>query len=554
MRLTHFGRLQTYRNARRLWLIAAVFLRCVFDYLRCRLRLRRERNGKGTPTDLGICLGTALRLACERLGPTFIKFGQVLSTRRDIFPAGVAGELARLQDGVEPMPLADAVRVVESEYHRPISQVFSSFSEKPLGAASLAQVHAAQLATTGEAVVVKVQRPGIQSMVDADIGILRRFIPLFERHVDEFRHLNLHSVIGEFYKTIRMEMDFKREMYNTLKFRKIFADDPTVKIPAVHKALCTDKVLVLEKLEGVKIDQVDALVGLGYDRDVLSKRLVSALAKQVFTHGLYNGDVHAGNIRVLPGAVLGLLDFGMVRTIDPETQRLMADLFVALVTKDSVRMSRILAAYAEPGYAVDTLRLARDLHELIVFYYDLPEEDICVETLLEDVMDLLATHKLILPQQLIMLCRAAVMTESLVRLLSPGMCFVVELSPYIKEAIKNRFSFDNLSGELGKFATDTTRAIKALPTALVRFLTSLNDGSPGAESRRTDLDRPFRQYHRAITGLMMSVLSGALFVGSVLVLIFVPHGDAAATFLGRIGLTAAAVFFGAALFALTRRE
>lgn len=554
MRLIRFGKLQTYRNAKRLWYITAVLLRCAFDYLKERVRLRRQRRRTGTSAERGVCLGAALRAACEKLGPTFIKFGQVLSTRRDIFPDGLVRELARLQDGVEPMPFQDAVRIVEAEYHRPLSQVFSSFSEEPLGAASLSQVHEARLASTGEAVVVKIQRPGIQQMVDADIDIIRRVIPLFERHIDEFRHLNLHSIVEEFYKTIRMEMDFKREMHNTLKFRKIFEDDSTVKIPFVQKDLCTDKVLVLEKLEGVKIDQIDAFVRMGYDRDLLSKRLVSLLAKQVFTYGLYNGDVHAGNIHVLPGAVIGLFDFGMVRTIDPETQRLMIDLFVAVVTKDAVRMSRILAAYAEPGYTVDTMRLARDLHELIVFYYDLPEEDICVETLLEVVMDLLATHKLIMPQQLIMLCRAAVMTESLVRMLSPDMCFVIELSPYIKEAIKNRFSFNTLSGELGKFAADSTRAIKALPAALGTFLTNMNDGVLQIESRHSDLDRHFEQFSRMSTCLAMSVISGMLFLGSVLIVVFPPHGDAALVRFGRVGLAVALVLFVVVMVKLIRRK
>ena len=546
--------MQTYRNARRLWYIAAVFVGFVFDYVRRRLRLRRERTETGIPADSGACLGAALRLACEKLGPTFIKFGQVLSTRRDILPPGVASELARLQDGVEPMPLADAVRIVEAEYRRPLDRVFSSFSERPLGAASLSQVHEAQLAATGEAVVVKIQRPGIQHMVDADIDLIRRIIPLFERHIDEFRHLNLRSVVEEFYKTIRMEMDFKREMHNTLKFKKIFADDATVKIPSVYKELCTDKVLVLEKVEGIKIDQVDALVRQGFDRDVLSKRLVSAMAKQVFTYGLYNGDVHAGNIRVMPGPILGLLDFGMVRTIDPETQRLMGDLFVALVTKDAVRMSRILADYAEPGHAVDVLRLARDLHELVVFYYDVPEEDICIETLLGVITDLLATHKLIVPQQLIMLCRAAVMTESLVRLLSPGMCFVVELSPYIKDAIKNRFSFSSLGGELGKLAADSTRAIQALPAALARFLTDLNDGAWRRESRRGDADLLVRQVRRLTAGVAASVMSGMLFLGSAVIAVVAPSGDATLALMARVGLGAALALFVVALFALTRRE
>ncbi len=438
----------------------------------------------------------------------------------DLLPDGVADELARLQDGVEAMPLADAIAVVESEYRQPLNTIFSYFSETPLGAASLSQVHAARLAATGEAVVVKIQRPGIQALVDTDIDLLSRFIPLLERHVVELRHLNLHSIVEEFYKTIRMEMDFKREMHNTQKFHKIFADDPTVKIPLIYKELCTDKVLVMEELKGVKIDQVDELVRLGYDRDALSKSLVALLSKQIFTHGIYNGDVHAGNILVMPGPTIGLFDFGMVRTIDPETQKLMIDLFVAVVTKDAIRMSRILVAYTEPGHQPDTKRLARDLHELLVFYYDLSAEDLSVETLLETIMDLLATHKLVMPQQLIMLCRAAVMTESIVRTLSPRIYFVIELSPFIKEAIKNRFSLSNVRDELGRLAADGTRAIRALPGALGTFLTNMNDGVLRIESQHRDMERYTHQLRRMTTCLALSVISVWLFLGSVVLVVF----------------------------------
>ncbi len=507
----------------------------------------------GVSVDAAVCLGTALRTACERLGPTFIKFGQVLSTRRDLLPDGVANELARLQDGVEALPLTEAIKVVEAEYGRPLGQLFIDFSEKPLGAASLSQVHAARLAATGEAVVVKIQRPGIQMLVDTDIDLLSRFIPLLERHVEELRHLNLHSIVEEFYKTIRMEMDFKREMHNTLKFRKIFDGDPTVKIPLVYKELCTDKVLVLEKLEGVKIDRVDELVRLGYDRDTLSKQLVALLSKQVFTHGVYNGDVHAGNILVLPGPTIGLFDFGMVRTIDPETQKLMIDLFVAVVTKDAVRMSRILAAYAESGHKPDTMRLARDLHELLVFYYDLPAEDLRVETLLEIIMDLLATHKLVVPQQLIMLCRAAVMTESIVRTLSPNMYFVIELSPFIKAAIKSRFSLDNVRDELGRLAADGTRAIRALPAALGTFLTNMNDGVLRIESQHRDLERHTRQFSRMTTCLALSIIGGALFLGSaLLILAFAKESTSVPAMMARIGLAASTVMICAALLKMLR--
>jgi len=553
MRLTRLGRLQPYRNVKRLRRIAAVFLGCAFTYMRDRLRLWREMKRSGVAADPSECLGAALRTACERLGPTFIKFGQVLSTRRDLLPDSVADELARLQDGVEAMPLSDAVKIVEAEYGRPLCQVFADFSELPLGAASLSQVHAARLAATGEAVVVKIQRPGIQMMVDTDIDILSRFIPLLERHVEELRHLNLRSIVEEFHKTIRMEMDFKREMHNTLKFRKIFDGDTTVKIPKVYKDLCTDKVLVLEKLEGVKIDRVDDLLRLGYDRDMLSKSLVTLLSKQVFTYGIYNGDVHAGNILVMPGPTIGLFDFGMVRTIDPETQKLMIDLFVSVVTKDAVRMSRLLAAYAEPGHTPDTMRLARDLHELLVFYYDMPAEDLRVETMLEIAMDLLATHKLVVPQQLIMLCRAAVMTESIVRMLSPKMYFVVELAPFVKDAIKKRFSLNSMRDELGRLAADGAHALRVLPAALGTFLTNMNDGILRVESQHRDFEKHSRRFSRMTACLALSVISGGLFVGSAMLVSFTKGNAPILAKVGQFGLVAAAGMICVALVKLLRK-
>jgi ubiquinone biosynthesis protein len=528
-----------------------IVLGCAWRWLRERRRLRREARKTDATVDTSVCLGAVLRQACEKLGPAFVKLGQVLSARRDLLPDGIVTELARLQDGVTAMPLAEAVRVVETQYGHPLHQAFSSFSEQPLGSASLAQVHEARLAGSGEAVVVKVQRPGIQTLVDTDIDIIRRFVPLLERHVEELRHLNLHSVVEEFHKTIRMEMDFTREMHNALKFHKIFENDPTVKIPRVYRTYCTDKVLVMEKLEGVKIDHLDELIRLGYDRDRLSKNLVAMLAKQAFTHGLYNGDIHAGNMLVLPGAVIGLFDFGMVRSIDPETQRLLTDLFLSVVTKDALRMSRIMAAYAEPGHAVDVARLARDLHELLVFYYDLPAEDIRIETLLGTGMDLLATHKLVMPQELIMVCRAAVMTESMVRTLSPGMCFITEFAPFIKAAIKQRFSFASLFGEIGRLTAGGTRALQALPAALGTLLAGMNEGVVRIETRNRDLDRHVRQGSRIAACLALSMLSGALLVGSALLM---TNAAAGWQRVGETGFAVAVFLSGAAVVKLLRRQ
>ena len=557
MYLTRPRMAHPYRNANRLCRILATFAKLGLGYLLARIRHPRS-CGKDSllySASPSAYLGKNLRKAFESLGPTFVKFGQVLSTRQDLLPESVALELARLQDNVAPISAAKAIQVIETELERPLNQVFSEFSPTPLAAASLAQVHQARLVETGESVVIKVQRPGLQSLITTDMDIVAYLIPTLERHVEEFRRLNLRSMVDEFHKTIMMELDFRREMYNVLKFRAIFAGDPTVRIPAVHKDLCTDKLLVMEMIEGVKIDQLDELARRGYDRDLLSKRLVAAISKQIFRHGLFNADVHPGNIVVLPDNTLGLLDFGMVRTIDPETQQLMRDMFVALLAKDTVRMSRILAPYAEPDVRLDLKQLSRELHELIVFYYDLPMDDIRLDSVLEQGMNLLSTHKLIVPSPVIMLGRMTAMTESLVRMLSPRLNFFDQLAPFVRETITNQFSLSNLTGDLRQFALDGAQTLKVLPGAIGTILTNLSEGKLSIECRHEGLDMHIRKIGRMATRLAFSIMAGALFIGSALVIALEPVGERTAQHaIGMVGLTVAAVLFLGLLISIIRNR
>lgn len=511
-------------------------------------------KASGQPGDLSVCIGKNLRQAIESLGPTFVKFGQLLSTRRDILPVGVATELARLQDSVAAIPTQEAIHIIETEYGCPLQSVFSEFSSVALGSASLSQVHEARLVSTGETVVVKVQRPGIQTIVETDIDILTRLLPMLERCVEAFRRLNLRSMVEEFYTTIMMEMNFHREMQNILKFKVVFAEDPTIRIPNVHAELCTDKLLVMEKLAGVKIDQLDELDQQGYDRDTLSKHLVSLMAKQIFKHGFFNADVHAGNFVVMPDNVLGTFDFGMVRSIDPETRQLMTDMFVAVTTKDAVRLSKILATYAEPDSRVDVKQLARELHELIVFYYDLPLKEMRLDSLLETGLDLLATHKLIIPQQLLMLGRTITMTESLVQMLSPQIVFVQELAPYVREAIHSRISLSNLSSGFSQFAVNSVDTIKALPLAIGTILDNLSEGKQFIACRHEGLEKHVRQFNRMTIHLALSIMGSALFLGSALILALHPPGSGnLRSTLGATGLVLAMILFLGLFFSMLRK-
>lgn len=535
MRITHWGRVQTYRNLRRVFKISAVSLQCCWLWIREYRALRRSVFAEQELVFARrSASGKALRYGCEKLGPAFVKLGQILSTRSDLLPVEITSQLAQLQDRVAPIEFHEIVTLVEREYDTSLNHHFAEFNPVPLGAASLSQVHEAKLTSTGESVVVKVQRPNIRAVVDTDMALISLFIPLLERIVMELRHLNLRSAIREFHKTICMEMDFTREMHNALKFAKIFVQSPDVRIPVVCRKLCTPQILVMEKLEGIKIDQLQQLDQLGYNRGQLAQKIIKILSTQAFTHSIYNGDVHAGNIIVMPGGVIGMYDFGMVRTIDQATQRLMTDLFMGAVAKDSMRISKILAGYTEKHHQVNVPALARDIHELLTFYHDLPAEDLQVDTLFEAAMDLCATYRLIMPQELIMLCRATVMAESMLRMLNPELSFITSFAPVVKDAIKQRFSLHSVLGEITRFSADGARALQLLPSAAAALLSSLSEGAIRIDSHNQVLEQEVKHVQQATTTLAWSIFSGLLALATTLALFLIPPGSPGALWITRI--------------------
>src|SRR3972149_608335 len=307
-----------YKNIQRLRQIISILMRHGFYPVIERIHLtrlisipQRIAGRKATQEQEFISFAARTRLAFEDLGPTFIKFGQILSTRPDILPEEFVKELLNLQHAVPPFPFTDVVKAIEQEFKRPVKELFKEIEEKPVAAASIAQVHRA-VTREGEGVVIKVQRPDIEAVIDNDLSILQYIAKLIAKYIPESRNYNPVGMVEEFGGIIKKEMDFTLEASYTERFRKNHSDDPRVLIPAVYWNLTGKKALTMESIIGIKIDNVEKLRESGIDTEKISHILAEVLFRQVFEFGVFHGDLHSGNIFVTGPEQIAFVDFGVV--------------------------------------------------------------------------------------------------------------------------------------------------------------------------------------------------------------------------------------------------
>ena len=277
-----------------------------------------------------------LRMAFEELGPTYVKLGQILSTRPDLVPMEYIEELSRLQDKIPAFPFEKVRRVVSSEFGMSPEEVFDSLEEEPFASASIGQVHRAVL-KDGEAVAVKFQRPGIEKIIEVDLEIMLHLATLAEHHIEELSFHRPVKIVEEFAKTLEKEIDYKNEATNMERIARHFIDDPLVYIPKVFRDTTTTRVLTCEFIEGIKISDIESLDAAGLDRGIITARGADLVLKQIFVHGFFHADPHPGNIFVLPDNVICLLDFGMTGIVDRQTRENFVDLLDSIVHQDEVR-------------------------------------------------------------------------------------------------------------------------------------------------------------------------------------------------------------------------
>lgn len=445
-------------------------------------------------------------MALEELGVTFIKLGQVLSTRPDLLSSAYIAELAKLRDSVPPVASDAIVKRVEEELGGPIGKWFSRFNPEALASASIGQVHDAVL-LTGEAVVVKVQKPGVERQVEADLGILTELAAQSARSTYGAMY-DLPALVDEFAWTLREELDYVREGRNADLFRRNFAEQPWVRVPRVFWELTTSRVLTMERIDGIPIGQALA-VGTILDRKALATTTVEWILKQVFEDGFFHADPHPGNFLLMEGDVLGVVDFGMVGRIDEDARYNLLRLVLALTQKDSWSIMDFMAQLGIRGLAVNRAALGREIQRIVERYYGLELREIRLTTLIEDVMGMVRRHHLDMPAYLAVLLKTLTMHEGLAERIDPHFRLAEILERYAQNTLTKIKTAEIWGKRLARGTVDAAALGTELPSALRRILVLLERGDLEVSLKHDELTHALKSFNSMLRRLTVAVLAGA---------------------------------------------
>ena len=417
--------------------------------------------------------GERIRLALEELGPIFVKFGQAVSTRRDLLPPDIADELAKLQDRVPPFPGALAREIVERAYQRPVTDVFASFDEQPLAAASIAQVHVARL-TTGTEVVVKILRPGMRERIARDLEVLYTIAGLAQRYWSEGPRLRPVEIVGEYEKTVLDELDLMREAANASQLKRNFQGSDLLYVPEVHWDYCRVNVMVMERIHGIPISDMTRLKAADTNIAQLAENGVRIFFTQVFRHNFFHADMHPGNIFVLAddprNPRYAAVDFGIVGTLDPRDQRYLAENFLAVFNRDYRRVAEL---HVESGWVpahtrIDEMESAvRTVCEPVL---DRPLAAISFGHLLLRLFAISRRFNMEIQPQLILLQKTLLNVEGLGRELYPQLDVWNTASPILREWMRERVSLRQTIKGLRGQLPELVEAARALPGVVTNAL------------------------------------------------------------------------------------
>jgi len=553
--------LQTLRHLRRYQQVARILTRYGFGYVLTQLGIGRavtpglERLRFSSSEILRATPAERVRMAIEELGPTFIKLGQILSTRGDLLPPDLIEELEKLQDTVPPTDFELIQAQVEKELKQPLDQVFSTFDPIPVASASLGQVHLATL-PSGEAVAVKVFRPGVDKLIETDLDILLELAALAEKRTGWGGYYGALSLAQEFADTLRNEQNYEQEGHNIDRFRQMFASENYVHVPRVYWQTTTRRVLTMERIVGIKITDVEALDAAGLDRPEIARRNIAILLKAVLQDGFFHADPHAGNFMVLPNEVIAMMDFGIMGQLDHGQRLGLVQLFVGLFRQETDRVVEALADLGIATRAADRRNLARDLDRLRLRYYGLDMEKIRARSFVEDLMGLVFANRLRMPSDLVLVFKTIAMLEGISLQLDPDINVFTEVEPYVRDAILELQSPVNRVKELAGQMRDSAEAMMLLPQQLQRMLEQIEVGDTNLSMNLKGLDEPTRRLTAAANRLVLAILAAAFVLGPALLIprlreIF-PEWQAGAVFLIVAGFGSSMLLTLALLVAIWR--
>jgi len=461
-----------------------------------------------------------LRMAFEELGPTFVKLGQLLSTRNHLLPKEFIVELAKLQDEVPPIPFPEVKAILERELHGPVEMYFASVDQKPVGSASIAQVHRATL-LTGETVVVKVRRPGIEAKVRADLEIIAWLAGLLETHTESWKVHRPTAIVAEFSRRITQELDFSAEAGHLERFAHQFANETTIYVPKVFLKTSTLRVLTMEFVDGIRASNLDHVGKALLDRPLIATRLADLVLKQIFVHGFFHADPHPGNIYIMPGEIICFLDFGMMGFLDQQTRENFAGMMVAIAQRNEGDTAAALLKLAHAELDPPRPGLEADVAEFMHQHLYRSMGEMMFGPLATHLFALTARHQLTMPPDLFVMLKALSEMESLVAELAPNHDVLEQAKPFVHQIAKDRIGPRRLFRQLFDFGGGASTLLRELPMELRRLAAQLTGGKIKLTFHHDGLEPLNNTLERISNRIAFSVVLASLLIGSSLMI----HAD-----------------------------
>lgn len=533
-------------RTRRIWRryreIARVLARHGLGWMLVRIGLPEHRgeHGKLTKSEHA---PAHIREIMEELGPAFVKLGQLLSSRPDIVPEAYVVELSKLQDTAPTIPFDQIREVIEDEFHAPLRDLFASFDERPLAAASLGQVHRAIL-LDGTSVIVKVQRPEIRDVLDDDLEILRKRAAFLESHWDRARIYGVTEVVDEFATTLREELDYTREGSNTDRLREDTASDRGVLVPNVHWELTSNRVLTLEEIEGVKVTDVMEGPLSADERRELADRLATTFLKQIFVSGFFHADPHPGNILITTQNEIALVDCGQVRRLDVENKTSAIRMLVAFEQQDTRMLAGEILNIGIARGEVDSRGLTTDLGKVLREYYDVRSKSVQMGRLLTRVLNVSAHHGVRLPVVFAVMGKVLTGVDAICSRLDPGFNFTDIARRVVGRAVRSELRQETLMNDFYRAIGSLRSLFFAMPEQLERLMRKAVEGTLRVEFKHQGLDEVEDTFARSANRISIALIVAGTIVGSSLI---VSAGRGSKGWfglpqLGLLGFTVATVF------------
>ncbi|GCL70639.1 2-polyprenylphenol 6-hydroxylase [Paenibacillus naphthalenovorans] len=467
-------------------------------------------------------VGERIRLVLQEMGPTFVKLGQIASTRPDLLPEEIIRELEKLQDRVPPFSFQEVRGIIQEELADEPDNIFQHFEDTPLAAASIGQVHQAVL-RSGEKVAVKVQRPNIASVIETDLEILQDLAALAEHRLEWAARYQIRIMVDEFSKSLRAELDYTMESRNAEKIAKQFGNDPAIYVPKVFLEYSTKKVLTMEYVDGVKLNEPDKLKQYGYNPKNLAERLAKAIFHQIFNNGFFHGDPHPGNVLVLPGEVIAFIDFGMVGRLSPEMKYHFSSLVIALMRQST---DGVIKAILRMGLVPDDVNMAQlrgDVEQLREKYYGVPLSQISLGEAVNDLFRTAFRHSIRIPPDLTLLGKTLLTVEGVVEKLDPAFRIFDIAEPIGRQLLKERLHPKSVSvtvwnrvSDYGELLLDLPKHMKEVTSLIKQGRLRLEIAVPELDLFLKKLDRISNRLSFSIVLLSFSIIMVGVIIGSSL--------------------------------------